>query len=97
MQYHDTSHRRAGHKRRNMPCLIRPKACQRCGGDLSLESDKYGSYMDCIQCGAMWSESELSNPHSKVASKHQVRKPAKPMPSANSYNLGHSVIGKIIR
>lgn len=27
------------------------KSCRRCGGDLSLEKDDYGSYMLCIQCG----------------------------------------------
>ena len=38
---------------------IRTKACKRCGGDLSLERDKYGTYISCIQCGAFWSESDL--------------------------------------
>ncbi len=27
------------------------KACPRCGGDLLLESDSYGSYIGCLQCG----------------------------------------------
>jgi len=26
--------------------------CQRCGGELSIECDQYGPYLDCIQCGA---------------------------------------------
>ncbi len=42
-----------------MYCRIQTKACKRCGGDLSLERDKYGTYIECIQCGAFWSESDL--------------------------------------
>jgi hypothetical protein len=37
-----------------MLCLIRAKACKRCGGDVSLECDAYGVYAECIQCGATW-------------------------------------------
>ena len=29
------------------------KACPRCGGDLHLESDMYGAYAQCLQCGYM--------------------------------------------
>ncbi len=28
------------------------KACQRCGGDLYLEKDRFGSSVRCFQCGA---------------------------------------------
>ena len=28
------------------------KSCQRCGGDLYGESDQFGSYVSCFQCGA---------------------------------------------
>jgi len=28
------------------------KSCPRCHGDLVLDSDYYGSYVSCIQCGA---------------------------------------------
>ncbi len=35
-----------------MPGLIRIKACKKCGGDLFLENDTYGTYYVCIQCGA---------------------------------------------
>ena len=42
-----------------MLCLVRTKSCKRCGGDLSLERDKYGTYLECIQCGAAWTESDL--------------------------------------
>ena len=41
-----------------MLCLVRSKACKRCGGDVSLECDIYGVYAVCIQCGATWSKQE---------------------------------------
>jgi hypothetical protein len=40
--------------------VIRAKACKRCGGDLSLECDIYGVYVQCIQCGATWSREDLT-------------------------------------
>jgi hypothetical protein len=46
-------------KRRKMLCLIRSKACKKCGGDLSLECDVYGVYVQCIQCGANWTQGDL--------------------------------------
>ena len=42
-----------------MLCVIRSKACKRCGGDLSLECDVYGVYIQCIQCGATWNKQDL--------------------------------------
>jgi tRNA(Ile2) C34 agmatinyltransferase TiaS len=39
--------------------VIRAKACKRCGGDLSLECDIYGVYIQCIQCGATYNKDEL--------------------------------------
>ena len=39
-----------------MLCLVRIKACERCGGDVSLECDIYGVYAECIQCGATWQQ-----------------------------------------
>ena len=42
-----------------MLCMIRAKACKRCGGDLSLESDIYGVYVQCIQCGAVLTKQDL--------------------------------------
>ena len=29
------------------------KGCKKCGGDLFLEKDKFGSYVSCLQCGAV--------------------------------------------
>ena len=46
--------------RRTVLCLIRAKACKRCGGDLSLECDIYGVYIQCIQCGATFSKRDLA-------------------------------------
>ena len=54
-----------------MLCLVKMKACKRCGGDLSLESDRYGTYFECIQCGASWSESDLMPPDAKVSSEQR--------------------------
>ena len=45
-----------------MLCLVRVKACKRCGGDLSLECDIYGVYAECIQCGATWSKKVMTRP-----------------------------------
>ncbi len=29
------------------------KGCRKCGGDLYLEKDRFGSYASCMQCGAV--------------------------------------------
>ena len=55
-----------------MFCRILTKACKRCGGDLSLERDKYGTYFECIQCGAISSELELMYPSTQAASERRV-------------------------
>lgn len=52
-----------------MLCVVRPKACKRCGGDLSLECDIYGVYIECIQCGANWSRKDITLPKIKDALK----------------------------
>ena len=56
-------------KRSDMLCLIRAKACKRCGGDLSLECDIYGVYIQCIQCGANFTKEDLLMPAAKEAEK----------------------------
>ena len=60
-----------------MLCVIKPKGCKRCGGDLSLECDIYGVYAVCIQCGANWSETEIRTPTPQRAS--QTDKAAMPV------------------
>ena len=55
-----------------MLCLVRPKACKRCGGDLSLERDKYGTYAECIQCGAVLNLSALTERLPNPGTAHQA-------------------------
>ena len=40
------------------------KGCSRCAGDLQEESDKFGLYIVCIQCGYYLSDLEASRLHS---------------------------------
>ncbi len=49
-----------------MLCLVRTKACGRCGGDLSLECDIYGVFVQCIQCGATWNDKDLISAHTRA-------------------------------
>jgi DNA-directed RNA polymerase subunit RPC12/RpoP len=34
--------------------IIKFKGCKRCGGDLFLERDSEGTYVSCLQCGAVY-------------------------------------------
>lgn len=34
------------------------RACPRCRGDLHLESDRFGKFVSCLQCGTILNESE---------------------------------------
>ena len=54
-----------------MLCLVRTKACRRCGGDLSLARDSYGTYMEGIQCGASLSVSDLINSGTLKETEHR--------------------------
>lgn len=41
------------------------KACKKCRGDLTLEKDAFGSFLKCMQCGALIDvEVELHGRHS---------------------------------
>jgi DNA-directed RNA polymerase subunit M/transcription elongation factor TFIIS len=31
--------------------LIMPKSCPRCNGDLFIDRDQYGLFLQCLQCG----------------------------------------------
>ena len=42
-----------------MLSVIRKKGCKRCQGNLSVESDVYGVYIQCIQCGATYTEKDI--------------------------------------
>ncbi|MFC1961979.1 hypothetical protein ACFLWN_02915 [Chloroflexota bacterium] len=59
----------------SMRCLVRTRACRRCGGDLSLERDHYGTYAACIQCGAVWDTSDMMPPEARIKPQNQERKP----------------------
>jgi hypothetical protein len=43
-----------------MLSLIKRKSCKRCGGDLSIECDIYGVFIECIQCGATYNKDEIT-------------------------------------
>jgi hypothetical protein len=62
-----------------MLCIVRSKACKRCGGDLSLECDIYGVYIECIQCGATWSQKDLALSNSRDTEKSLKAVKAKPL------------------
>ncbi|GEM_PF-410347 len=36
------------------------KACPRCGGEISVEKDAYGTYLSCLQCGYCLSKEEAA-------------------------------------
>jgi transcription initiation factor TFIIIB Brf1 subunit/transcription initiation factor TFIIB len=36
--------------------MLLRKSCPRCRGDLVMESDFYGQYVSCIQCGSILGE-----------------------------------------
>ncbi len=55
-----------------MLCLVKTRACKRCGGDLSLEHDRYGTYVECIQCGAIWHELDIVKPDSRIMPERQL-------------------------
>ncbi|OGO18477.1 MAG: hypothetical protein A2Z15_07920 [Chloroflexi bacterium RBG_16_50_11] len=59
MEINSTSNKDSSNLRSKMLCLVRSKACKRCGGDLSIECDVYGVYIECIQCGATWTKNDL--------------------------------------
>jgi hypothetical protein len=58
-----------------MLSLIRAKACKKCGGDLSLECDIYGVYIQCIQCGANFSKEDLLRMTDKTRNVVKVKTP----------------------
>ena len=60
--------------------LVRATACPRCGGDLSIESDVYGVYIACIQCGAAWNKNDhkLVSVHREDTVKTEAAGPRSP-------------------
>jgi hypothetical protein len=39
--------------------MIWLRSCPRCHGDLTVESDIYGRYLSCLQCGGEIDEAEI--------------------------------------
>jgi hypothetical protein len=82
----NTSKKKDSALRSEMLCLIRAKACKRCGGDLSVECDIYGVYIECIQCGATWTKNDLQQ---AAFQKNEVKLPsidAKPLATPTRRN-----------
>ena len=63
-----------------MLTLVRKKSCKRCGGDLSIECDIYGVFIECIQCGATYNKNDL-----KLTSMNTAEAGTKPVPAASSH------------
>lgn len=61
-----------------MLSVIRKKACRRCQGNLSLESDVYGVYIQCIQCGATYTEKDLREMTERDTQNALRARPARP-------------------
>ena len=67
-----------------MLCIIKPKACKRCGGDLSIECDIYGVYIECIQCGATWSRNDIKLSDIQKAVRDKNTTVEKPLTTSSS-------------
>lgn len=61
-----------------MLTLVRKKSCRRCGGDLSIECDIYGVFIECIQCGATYNKNDL-----KLAAVDETVKTANTIPASS--------------
>ena len=59
-----------------MVSVIRSKACKRCRGDLFVEYDEYGVYVECVQCGATYGERDLHSLLDKAANNALHARPA---------------------
>ena len=38
---------------KEVPMMLKLKACPKCRGDMSPGEDQYGKYLSCLQCGLM--------------------------------------------
>lgn len=61
--------------------VIRKKGCRRCRGNLSVECDIYGVYVQCIQCGAQYSEKDL---HEMISQDIAEARKARAVPTASA-------------
>jgi len=62
--------------------LLRKKSCKRCGGDLSIECDIYGVFIECIQCGATYAKDDLKQAAVNVTENTVKATPAVPSAAA---------------
>jgi hypothetical protein len=65
-----------------MLTLVRSKSCKRCGGDLSIECDIYGVFIECIQCGATYNKSDL-----KLAAMNNTENTVKATPPVSTNSI----------
>ena len=42
------------------------KSCRRCGGDLYMEKDQFGSHVSCFQCGAVLADFDYNTTDGRV-------------------------------
>ena len=57
--------------------MIKFKACPKCKGDLYLNQDIYGKYLNCLQCGYLKDiSSELEIPQREPVTAEEERKAA---------------------
>ena len=52
------------------------KSCPRCRGDITLDEDQYGRYMECLQCGFMIREKDKAT---ELICKRYSREQTKPV------------------
>lgn len=51
------------------------KACPRCCGDLHLDSDHFGEFVSCLQCGMILSESQEGSLRALAMARRFFRSP----------------------
>ena len=49
------------------------KSCKRCSGDLYLGKDFYGSFVSCLQCGAVAADFEQESSTSVIVEEFESR------------------------
>ena len=54
--------------------MIHYKSCERCGGDIYLNGDMYGTFATCLQCG--WTKDLAPGPLLELFEEPDARVPA---------------------
>ena len=60
--------------------MIWLKACPKCRGDMVLDTDYYGHYVSCIQCGNSLDKAQISLFHQRLF----IDRPAAKLPEMTS-------------